>query len=356
MSLLIVDYIGYCDEFGKPIGHTIKTISEALENIVKSKDVCLIIPKCYESYFDKQKVKLLHNIDTRELIYENKLNKIKHIIKKIILIKNILKNNDNIWFVNTDFWVFFTLALYRCNRDNIKKIYITNYIDYCDKENKKNKIRSFFYRISSKKVKNIFTTNKKIYCDNEIYITDYIYDEEKYKKFLNNKKIDAVLFAGTINQAKDVRGLVEAFNKNGERLIINGRFDTKELYEEIVNIADNNIEIFNKYLSYDEYYNLLATYKFIILPYKEDCYKNRSSGVVLETIFLNSIPIIPQFMSEGLDIKGIKYQTIEELKNFKIENFKSEYIQEILKYNEIKKENCDINTIRSIYEKAFEIR
>lgn len=349
--MIIADYIGYCNKEGKPIGHTIKTISEAIEILDKKEEITLAIPKISCSFFENYNIKFTHNVTTSSETTKSNIKKISHVVKKIIIINKILKENNKIWFINTDFWIFFRLAFYKKKN---KKIYITNYIDYCNKDNKKNNFRSWFYKKSLCNIENIFTTNKNIYSKKEINIPDYIYEKIKYQDYISDKKNNEVVFAGTINQAKDIKGLVEAFNINKQKLTIAGKFNSDELYKEIYEMANDNIKLFNDYLSYDEYYKLLGKYKYVVLPYKECEYKNRSSGVILEAIFCDSIPIIPKFMADDLNVYGIEYDNIEDLKRFDIKNYSDEEINNILKMNLLKKNSCDINSLKKIYREIFE--
>ena len=47
--------------------------------------------------------------------------------------------------------------------------------------------------------------------------------------------------------------------------------------------AHKNIRIENIRLDDDAYYRELAKHRFVLLPYREESYSNRSSGVVLES-------------------------------------------------------------------------
>ena len=65
--------------------------------------------------------------------------------------------------------------------------------------------------------------------------------------------------------------------------------------------AHKNIRIENIRLDDDAYYRELAKHRFVLLPYREESYSNRSSGVVLESIFLGNIVIGPKFLLRQLE-------------------------------------------------------
>ena len=84
--------------------------------------------------------------------------------------------------------------------------------------------------------------------------------------------------------------------------------EDEKRYNKLKIKCDGNIIIKNNNLSYIDYLSKIAESKFVILPYKESSYSNRSSGVLLETIFLGSIPIAPKFLLNFNNIKGVDYE------------------------------------------------
>ena len=71
-----------------------------------------------------------------------------------------------------------------------------------------------------------------------------------------------------------------------------------------------NVEIYNKYLTEDEYFYFLTNSKYIILPYKSE--ETRSSGIFYEALF-NLKPLIVSNYSFFEKVKelNIGYQYID---------------------------------------------
>lgn len=313
----IVDYIGYCDKNKKPVGHSLKTINE-FSGLLKNKFVIkLTIPKIYKDYVTSnlKNVKYL-DIDNSKIMNNKKVGHLFYILKKIFLVQKIIrsKNAEKIWFINTDFWFFFSLLF--LTKTN-KQIIATNYINYDLTDTFKNRFKKFVFQKSISKVTKIITTNSKIKDHKYEYIPDYFYDENEYLEFIQTPKENVTVCLGSMNEAKDVKNLVHVFNKNHQKLIIIGKFSSENLFDELIKIKKDNIQIENRFLTKKEYYTLLGKAKYAVLPYIEENYSSRSSGVILESVFLKTHVIAPSFLLEHCNIHGSGYEDIFYLKGFK---------------------------------------
>ena len=57
----------------------------------------------------------------------------------------------------------------------------------------------------------------------------------------------------------------------------------------------------------------LASYKYVVLPYDAKCYDGRTSGVLLESIFVGAIPIAPKALLHQNGISGLGYTRLSEI-------------------------------------------
>jgi len=316
MGLTIIDYIGNSDKDGNPIGHPIKTINNYIELFEGIYELQLIVPLNYKSKLSFENIYFLN--------YFQKFKKYNYVLKIINIFRrynNINKSiklaqNEVLWFMNIDFVLFIYLILNNIN----KKVIITSYSDEDIK--KRHKVLNFFNKTIKKNVESqidlYITSNPNFNTKKEdkiVYIPDYIY-LEKYKYYEKEFETeDYILCIGVMNNSKKLVELVEVFNKTNYSLKIVGKFTDLKLLKAIQKNANDNIEIRNEYVDESDYYKLISKSKYVILPYKKEYYYNRSSGVLLDSIFLRKTVIAPSFIFEYNEIEGIKYNKLEELKN-----------------------------------------
>jgi glycosyltransferase involved in cell wall biosynthesis len=344
-NLCIIDYIGNSDSKGNPIGHPIKVINEYSELLKNDIDISLVIPKNYQGRIN---LKNIHHVIWLEFYMDitakNLFKKLKNILGRIYNVISSLKNKEDeiLWYINIDFILLMILTLYPVKKSG-KKIWITTYIqEYTEGSVLKNKIKNFFYFKGINKIDKIITSNHNLkFAAPTIFLPDYFYDPQFYNKYLEVKKKKQVLCIGTINNSKDIEGVVGVFSHIDLPLKIIGKFHDREMYNKLVKNASPNILIKDQYLSEDDYYTLIAESLFVILPYKQESYSERTSGVLLETVFLNSIPIAPWYLLKFNAIDGIGYNDLSEiisiLKSSNLINESS---------NESKKNEYDINFIK----------
>lgn len=150
---------------------------------------------------------------------------------------------------------------------------------------------------------------------------------------------------GTMTESKDIEGLVETFLNSDIHVKIIGKFVDKSLYsilkEKIKTCGSILIE--DKYLDNDEYYSLIAESRYVILPYKQSYYNKRTSGIILEAMFLDTIPIAPEYLLEFNDVKGIGYSDISEVSDL----LKNHDIESILEDFKIKRSELSVDNIKN---------
>lgn len=325
-KIILADYISYTDRAGIPIGHPLKVLRESAELVEGKFDIMYAAHSIYlEKLEGSCKLDLPYKISEGK-IYTSLCGKIRQFITSYKNIHKIFKEKDveYIWFCNVDIFLFFYLFLYgrKC-----KKSIITIYISEFPK-----KYQNKIFSCISKKIKLLITTNAEAcyFGNNRLNIPDYLYYEKKYEKYRMINKQSKVVCVGGMGEQKDLIGLIEAFNLNGYKLEIVGHFADKELWHRLRNLAHENIEIKDIYLEYDEYMGIIAGAKFCVLPYRKNIYFTKTSGVILESIFVGTIPICSQELLQRWGICGIGYDKIGELEK---KELYTQDIEEIIENN-----------------------
>lgn len=323
-EIAIVDYIGNSDDSGNPVGHPVKVINDFSKIVTEQNKGLIIIPFNY-----KEHIKMTNNGEISILPFYkdvSKKSKILSIIKRLfnlIVVSYKTRKSDVIWFINVDKLIYIFLALPFISTK--KRVFVTVYMDYFNSiAGFKNKIFNYLSKISLKKIENNIITNKKLHYEKSVYIPDFYINNKT--NIIKEKEIDYLLL-GVMNNSKDIEKVINIFKNSDKTLKIIGRFTDDLRFDTCSKMASSNISIENRYLSEDEYTKLLANSKYCILPYKEQFYKNRTSGVLLECVFYNTIPIAPKFLLDYNDIPGIEFnEDILNINQKKIQNISKQYI------------------------------
>ena len=308
----IVDYIGNTDEKERPMGHPIKVINENVEMLLPLTDVRIAVPKSYiPEIVNKEKVMIveLHNhVDTfsmnRKVNFQKKWGNLR---KLFCGVRGI------VWFINIDFSLFLYLFLVGSGRN---KVWIT--LCY----NPLRGVSGWRKKIINavlKKIDLIIVTNRRFLSaipGSKIYIPDYYYKENFYSHYKNLHKRDQIVCLGTMGETKQLEEFVDAAKELHKPVIIKGNFAHNPVrYENLKKRAAgfSNILIENKYVDNTEYYRLIAESKYVALPYDMNLYDERTSGILIETIFLDGVPIAPKKLLDYNTINGLGYNSLKEL-------------------------------------------
>lgn len=313
-KVLLVDYYGTCDETGKPIGHSPKVLQEYCDLIEDKYIVGTALSPCLEQtagerFCDVFKLKY----DIRAYGHKGLL---ERIIDKLKLFYNIhqvlqISSYDIIWFYRTDFFIFFYFYLKKkSDKKTIGLVYHEGFA-----QGILGRVLKYFYQKGALKFDGLIYTQKgmTVFHPNTIYIPDYYYDRDKYKKYEHPKKKEKAVCPGTMTPYKKLEETIDAFNVNGIELEIKGYFYDKERFHNLLKTKKDNIVIEDVILSEEEYYSMIAEAKYCILPYDMGQYISRTSGVLQESVFLNTVPVAPERLLKENNIKGIGYKEISEL-------------------------------------------
>lgn len=316
-TIVFIDYCGSCDMEGKAIGHSPKVLSEYADLLKDSFRLEAILPLCVHEAVKTEIFAAIRNLPY-QIVEEGKSGILKRVVDKYKMFRNIsmankYSNHKICWYYRTDFFLFLYYFFHRKpkNKTMICLLYQQKFaMGFLGK------LLDFIFRKGLSKFDAVIYTQKdmKIPHPNSFYMPDYYYDE-KYEEYKGASKENKVVCLGTMNQHKELEKLVDVFNENGMELEIAGRFLDQQRYVKLKSRAKDNICIENVVLSEDEYYRKLAGAKYSILPYDMKMYEGRTSGVLLETVFVGTIPIAPAKLLEENEICGLGYDGLHELSN-----------------------------------------
>lgn len=332
-KILLIDYYGMCDKNGQAIGHSPKVLEEYRELFEGEYDISAAVSPCLhkgiKGGFHKV-YKLQYDICT-----ENGMSIGTRILDKFKLLFNINKvlkihGYDIYWFYRTDFFLFFFFCFKNiCFKSKNRKKLMAQIYQTSFGGGKLQGILRHLYLKGMSKFDGITYAQKEMagIHPNMLYFPDYYYDSNKYKKYELMEKEEKVVCLGTMNPYKKLDELVDAFNRNGYPLEIRGYFYNKDFYQKLRSKINQNIVIEDRILTEEEYYKALAGAKYTVLPYDMEQYQSRTSGVLIESMFLNTIAIAPKQLLRENQFDGIGYERIDELadaaffeKEFKVDN------------------------------------
>lgn len=317
-KVLLIDYYGICDEDGRAVGHSPKVLEEYAELLGESYAVSVAASPCLikeagEIFREKYTLKYDINSDNERSVG-------KRISDKLLLFSNIrealkIKGYDIYWFYKTDFFLFFFLCFYRICREKKNTKFMAHIYQAAFGQGILGVVLNWFYRKGMKKFDGITYAQKEMAGLHPymLYFPDYYYDPGKYKQYEKCEKQEKAVCLGTMNTYKKLRELIEAFRCNGYPLEIKGFFYDKNFHKALAEGLPSNIILEDRILTEEEYYETLASAKYTILPYDMEQYQSRTSGVLIESLFLNTIAVAPKRLLAENQIDGIGYDNIEEL-------------------------------------------
>lgn len=319
-KVLLIDYYGICDKEGRAVGHSPKVLEEYRELVEDVYEVSVAASPCLiegagEQFCDKYRLK--YNICS-----EGRMSLGKRIKDKFMLFSNInqvlkIGGYDIYWFYKTDFFLFFYFCFHNMHKRKRSAIFMAQIYQAGFDQGRLGKILNWFYRTGMMKFDGIMYAQKEMagLHSNMLYFPDYYYDPKKYKKYEKCQKEEKVVCLGTMNTNKKLGELMDAFRCNGYPLEIRGYFYDKNFYQDLRKKLSQNVILEDKILTEEEYYTTLAGAKYTVLPYDMKQYQCRTSGVLIESLFLNTTAIAPKQLLLENQIDGIGYDRIEELKN-----------------------------------------
>lgn len=314
-TITLIDYCGSCDGEGRAIGHSPKVLMEYADLLKDHYKLEAILPLCVHESVKEGTFDRITNLPY-QIVEEGNRGLLKRLVDKYKLFRNIgLANRYSeqkiCWYYRTDFFLFLYYFFHRKPKD---KIMICLLYQQKFAEGILGKTLNIIFKRGLSKFDAVIYTQKnmKITHPKVFYMPDYYYDA-KYEPYRKMPKDDKVVCLGTMNPYKELEKLVDVFNANGMKLEIAGKFLDQQRYLDLQHRAKDNVIVENVVLSEDDYYKKLAGAKYSILPYDMKVYEGRTSGVLLESIFVGTIPIAPKKLLEENEVRGIGYDTLQEL-------------------------------------------
>lgn len=316
-NLTMCNYCAMSNQYGHIVGHSLKVTSEYID-ILKDifEDIRLIATENMIKSFENSCISSRH-----KLPYEIKvdvpftlLRRIKDKIGILFNIRYCIKNGGgNIFFYQVEFFLFFYLCFFY-RKIKHRKIYILIYHQNFT-GGRLESVLQRVYQAGLKKVDGVFYTQRKnvVTHDNAKWIPDYYFDELKYSKYVQCNKKNMVVCMGTMNRYKQLETLIDVFNELDIDLKIIGHFDDYKRFQRLQKLVNANITIDNTVLAEEDYYNIMSESRYVILPYDMKQYEARTSGVLIEAMFLGCIPIAPYQLLELIGGYGVGYDDIIEL-------------------------------------------
>lgn len=319
-KILLIDYYGMCDEKGRAVGHSPKVLEE-YGNLLKGRyKVDAAVSPCLReggSNIFGEVYKLEYDI-----YVEDSMSIRKRILDKCKIFANLVSvlkidGYDVYWFYKTDFFLFFFFCFlyFRRMKKKDNKKFIALIYQGSFGGQKGQKLLNWFYKKGMSRFDGIMYSQRQAgqLHSNMLYFPDYQYDDGKYAEYRSIKKADKVVCLGTMSPYKKLDVLTDVFNRNGYPLEIKGYFFDKDFYRNLCVRAKQNIVIENRVLSEQEYYETLAGAKYTVLPYDMNQYQCRTSGILVESMFLDTTAIAPHQLLRENQVEGIGYERIEQL-------------------------------------------
>lgn len=159
--------------------------------------------------------------------------------------------------------------------------------------------------LAGNRIKGIICPNDKVgkaYKRPYIVVPDYIYTKKQNEAIIpfSQKNFDFCV-VGRLNNDKGIIEVINFFKDKSYSLLIAGKPENDAFKEKILKAAENapNVKLQLGYVSEQDYKSILLQSRFCLLNYCGD-YANRSSGVVLDTIF-QGVPVV------GRECKALQF-------------------------------------------------
>lgn len=300
----LINVVNNIDKNNKPVGHGLKSIqdfSEILDEnieILASKEYCREFIACSNS-----------------LPYSIRSGQMKHSSLKMLVnyfVSLFSASNRTLLYVIAAEPLLWGIALMKRNKRVVVLTY-DNWDLYIRRNLSDRPIRKFLVKRGLDRTDGFIVTNlsyrpRKPY----IRIPDFFMTEEM-KMYARKPKEHGCICIGEMRYGKDVAGLSRVMGKTDIPLLIIGSFSDKSLYQSVRRVRSENIKVVDKNLEYSEYLEYLSAYRYVVLPYDADYYDGRTSGILLEGIFVGAIPIAPCTLLKQNRIQGLGYKDISQI-------------------------------------------
>lgn len=340
----IVMLMSILDENKQPLGHLEKQLRQTYKLLLglgySDSDIEIVAPKGMLSKIkNKKTVELPFDIYKKDSKKKNDLKIVANYLLALVRTKGKV-----VWYpvIVERILQCFAILFFKKGRTAVGTSF-QDWDDYSLRMKSFSKVRKAFINRGLKKLDLCIMTYPEYHPSVEhVFLPDY-YREEKEKKLFALPKKEQILFIGEVRKGKGVDKLLKLFGNKKILLplLIKGKFTDNSLKRIFDKKYSESIMVEDKNLSNDEYWRALSESKYVILPYDKETYKGRTSGVLLDAVFVGAIPIAPRWLLEGNHIVGIAYDDIAEIpqliknaesKKNDLSIYEYEYFIEKLKY------------------------
>ena len=334
MKRLIVADIKSFNNEGRSTGHYFAVAQNYLENFSRIYKVLVAGGPIYNTKFKKENLFQLP-CETNTINGRAK-NKWKFLRNSIFLFKNTSPNDIIVMQKCGIITTFIAIVLFAKKRRN--NIFMIEY----DTTALNSKFKRIIYSIAKKKIRGFICPNETVgtsynlpYC----IVTDYIYSKLKQTVTPSFKdKIYDFCIVGSIWPDKGVVEVAEKLKDSKYKLIIAGKPCNERIKNQLELLSKDspNITLNLGYISDEDYTNYIINSKYCILNY-QGCYNERSSGVILDVLFMN-VPVLAHRCKATSFVEkenaGFLYNDLDEINIDEIlsERFYNTYIEGIKKF------------------------
>lgn len=304
MRVNIVDVICLVSDGNVPVGHEEKAIKQAAMLLDCEKGYT--IGRSYQrSAYGGD---ITYNPFTVKATDPMFIKYMKCIVNSIFA---ICRNEDDmLWFICINEAVLWTILM----MPKRGKYLITTYIDWNQKLAKKQigrRVRQVLLDKALGKVDLVIATNPHYHVQgNHIHLPDFYLDRQ-YRQYIRKQKA-GVVCVGVMNESQGILEIAKAFRDSGGKIVISGYFRDEEYYQKVRRYSSELVVVENVVLSYEEYIKRIGEAKYVVIPYR-DSHVHKTSGVLQETIALNSIPVsFPAFLAYN-NAQGITFERYAEI-------------------------------------------
>lgn len=352
-KVAMIEYQGRCDLEGNAVGHAPKVLEEYHDFIKEFCDVEIFAPEVICRNLTDALCGKCRQLP-KTIVMKGHNSFLEKINNKLHMFTNLKKafadtDADIIWLFNTEYYLMLYLFFHKKPK---QKLVLTMFLDGYH-GNTVAKFKQWVFERAQKKMDLILASGEHFEFKNcaSRFIPDYYYKPEKYETYRLQEKKEQAVCLGTMSSGKKLEELVEAFNQNGYPLIIAGRFYEKERFANLKKAANQNITLRDCYLSEEEYYRLLSSSRYTVLPYDEEVYGTQTSGVMQEAMFLDVIPVANAKVLKAGSIPGVAFADYAELGKMDFSISLEAYYRD---YEKLREQNYSFEKIRVAYREVFQ--
>lgn len=309
MKVSMIDYIGAYSKENGPVGHSLKVIRDYQRQVGDMFQMEIYAPEAYYCVLEnclKKKLPFGRSIEGGK---KGCLYNMMVMIMSFFNISYAFRHakDETVWFYNVDQFLFVYLWLFGMHG---KKVIVTLFA-----ANYPKRYHNYCFQKMLPKLALVVSSNPQFEQKNchSISVPDYLYEDGVYAQYQKQQRKNRIVCLGTMNASKKILELVKLADKLPMPLEVHGLFYDTEYYNKVKECAGENVRIENRYLNYQEYLTILGDSKYCILPYSMDAYKDFTSGVLLECLYMGTVPITDQRLLEKMEVSGIGYFDLTHL-------------------------------------------